>query len=318
MLGIDVGADLLRSWASWLAPEVQPFFVESLSQWPAGVDGPSVLSAEQRDTYEVWNLDRTLKVLWLDKSTFAAMPRADRAALVRLQARSHRGAVPTVRRWSDLFDAAALRSQADGHRFVWWPSHLDSWAAEVLRRRVSAESLASRHEEVSERTWEASAAVLPCARALAGSFAPRSGANCFGTVMAAAGVAGAAEEWMLQKPFSDWLETTCRGGGHDDEPGTVLIWRDHAGQPVHAAVTIGGGWALEKPSQTWSTPRAILRVSDVIRTTRSPGKRLGRRHLLRSHVVGQAPMARPTGVEHCGFASARSGASASSLKRPGR
>lgn len=285
-LGIDVGADLVRSWASWLAPEVQPFFVESLGQWPAGVDGPSVLSAEQRDTYEVWNLDRTLKVLWLDESTFAAMPRADRAALVRLQARSHRGAVPMVRRWSDLFDAAALRSQADGHRFVWWPSHLDSRAVEVLMRAVSNEALPSRHKEVSESTWKASAAVLPCARALAGSFAPGSGANCFGTVMAAAGVASAAERWMLQKPFSDWLGAECRPGGHDDEPGTVLVWRDDAGQPVHAAVTVGGGWALEKPSQTWSTPRVILPVRDVIRSTRSPGKRLERRHLRRSQVVG--------------------------------
>lgn len=286
MLGIDVGEDLLRSWAAWLAPEVQPFFVESLSPWPAGVDGPSVLSAEQRDTYELWNLDRTQKVLWLDESRFAAMPRADRAALVRLQARSHRGAVPAVRRWSDLFDAAVLRSQADGHRFVWWPSHLDSRAAEVLRRVVSTESLASRHQEVSERTWDASAAVLPGARTLSGSFAPGSGSNCFGTVMAAAGVAGAAEEWVLQKPFSDWLEVACSPGGDDEEPGTVLIWRDHAGQPVHAAVTIGSGWALEKPSQAWSTPRAILPVRDVIRTTRSPGKCLERRQLCRSQVVG--------------------------------
>lgn len=283
MLGIEVADDLVRSWASWLAPEVQPFFVESLGQWPAGVDGPSVLSAEQRDTYELWNLDRTLKILWLEESTFAAMPRADRAALVRLQARVHRGAVPTVVQWTDLFDAAALRSQADGHRFVWWPSHLDSWATEVLRRVISTEGLASCHQAVSERTWKASADVLPCARDLAGSFALGSGANCFGTVMAAAGVVGAAEEWMLQQPFSDWLGAECRPGGHDDEPGTVLIWRDHTGLPVHAAVTIGGGWALEKPSQTWSTPRRILPVADVIRSTRSPGKRLERRQLRQSH-----------------------------------
>lgn len=283
MLGIEVADDLVRSWVSWLAPEVQPFFVKSLGQWPAGVDGPSVLSAEHRDTYELWNLDRTLKILWLDESTFAAMPRADRAALVRLQAQSHRGAVPTVLHWTDLFDAAALRSQADGHRFVWWPSHLDSSAAEILRRVLSTDGLASRHEEVSERTWQSGTAVLPRARELAGSFAPGSGANCFGTVMAAAGVVGAAEEWMLQKPFSDWLSEACCPGGHDDAPGTVLVWRDDALEAVHAAVTIGGGWALEKPSQTWSTPRMILPVRDVIRSTRSPGRHLERRQLRQSH-----------------------------------
>jgi hypothetical protein len=283
VLGVDVDADLLSSWRGWLAPERQPFFSEH-GEAAAAVTGDLQrgLSAELRDTFTLWKVKDETSVLWFDEASFVALPRAERAALVRSQVRLGRGAVPVVRRWLDVLDAAALKAQADGHRFVWWPSLLrpGATARDVLVRVIESDGLPSRHRDVANATWRKCSRLLPAARALAGTFPRSSGPNCFGTVMAAAGVEGAADEWMLREPFLGWLDGHCEPGGDDDRPGTVLVWSDCDGTPMHAAVTIGDGWAIEKPSQTWATPRGVLRVRDVVRANRSPAHRL-RRHRIR-------------------------------------
>jgi hypothetical protein len=206
--------------------------------------------------------------------------------LVRAQVDHRRGAVPSVRRWSDLVDPATLRSQADGRRFVWWPSLVASNPHEILSRVACAapdggerDALPSRHAEVARATWNRCAAALPKARRVAGSFPASSGPNCFGTVMAAAGVAETPHKWTLQAQFLAWLDAACRPGGRDDDAGTVLLWRDSKGAPVHAVVTVGDGWVLEKASQEWWTPRAIRPVGDVIRTSRARGQRLERHRI---------------------------------------
>jgi hypothetical protein len=280
VLGIAVGDALVRDWQSWLAPAVQPFFVESASDWPAGVVADHDLSPELRDTYKTWRMTGTRERVWLDEAAFLAMSRADRTRLVRAQVECRRGAVPTVRGWSDLVDPARLRSQADGHRFVWWPSLVATNAEAILQRAVASDLPASRHAEVPARVWTACAAVLPGAQSVAGSFPEGSGPNCFGTVVAAAGVDGAAREWLVDEPFQKWLDATCRSGGDDRAPGTVLVWRSAAGLPVHAAVTIGEGWVLEKPSQEWSSPRAVVTIDDARRLNRARGQRLERHHIV--------------------------------------
>ncbi|MEY2426374.1 MAG: hypothetical protein QOI61_1946 [Actinomycetota bacterium] len=288
VLGIDVDAALLTAWRDWLAPEIQPFFVESLRRWPKLHDRHE-LQPELHYTYTLWNVPRRLKTLWLDEATFFELPRAARAALVRDQVTCGRGAVPTVRKWADLSDATELRSQADGHRFVWWPSLIAHSYREVCARFVESDGLPpyprtaapSRHREVPNSTWRACAAVVPGARSLAGTFPFPAGANCFGTVMAASGIASATNEWMLREPFLAWLRSACRPGGRDEDPGTVLVWRDHAGLPVHAAVTMGDGWAFEKASGAWWTPRVVAPVDELIRTNRSVGLRLERHHIAR-------------------------------------
>ncbi len=241
--------------------------------------GSRSLTDELRDTYEVWNVDRAAVIVWLDEVTFHALPFPTRARLVARQVAIGRGAVPSVRGWSDLVAPARLRGQAGGHRFVWWPSLVAQAPREVLNRLASAEHLPSRHREVPVGTWRACAPVLPGARTLAGTFADGSGANCFGTVMAAAGVPGAAEEWMQVEPFETWLAASTRGGRDDAAPGTVLVWRDRNQQPVHAAVSLGAGWALEKSSQRWISPRSVHTVAQVLRAARTRGWRLQPRRL---------------------------------------
>lgn len=122
--------------------------------------------------------------------------------------------------------------------------------------------------------------LLPGARALAGRFPAGSGPNCFGTVMAAAGVAGAESVWMQREPFETWLAGTTRAGGRDGDVGTVLVWRSPDGLVQHAAVTLGDGWALHKASQGWMSPTTVLTVADAVRSARSAGRRL-HRHTLR-------------------------------------
>lgn len=284
VLGIEATGGLQKRWREWLAPEPQPFFVESLRSWPRGRVGQQ-LTAELAHTYATWRVDRSLQILWLDEAGFAAMPSPERSALLRAQLQYRRGALPPVRRWSDLLDPAVLRSQSSSSRFVWWPSLVSIKPGDILSRVIAAapegvEALAlpSRHGEVARATWRRCSGPLPEARRLAGAFPWSSGPNCFGTVMGAAGVAGAENELVVGASFLGWVDSACRPGGRDSDPGTVLVWRDGAGLPVHAAVTIGDGWALEKASGEWWTPRAVRAVDDVIRTRRTKGQHLERHH----------------------------------------
>ncbi|HVF11775.1 MAG TPA: hypothetical protein VNA87_01680 [Actinomycetota bacterium] len=281
ILGVEVPAPLMTKWRRWLAPRLQPFFVSTLAfDLPTSAQGE--MTPELRDTFRAYSVDRDLQTVWLSEQMFVDLNRKTRAQLVRAQVNHGRGAVPVVRRWEELLDPAVLRAQADGHRFVWWPSLFVNDLGAVLDRVVSEDRLPSRHAEVHETCWERCAELLPGARALAGTFPSRSGPNCFGTVMAASGLAKAADAWMLAAPFENWLDETTRRGGDDDSPGTVLVWRDHNGGARHAAVTIGDGWGLEKPSQDWHSPRGVSAVQDLIRSNRIRGWRLQRRQLIRA------------------------------------
>ena len=149
----------------------------------------------------------------------------------------------------------------------------------MVIRFVEAGRRASRHAEVAESTWRRALTVLPAARPLAGTFPDRSGPNCFGTVMAAAGVVGADTTWMQREPFEDWLDAATRPGGDDHAAGTVLVWRDERRQVQHAAVTLGDGWALHKPSQRWMSPTKVLTGREVILSSRRAGCHLARHRI---------------------------------------
>lgn len=57
----------------------------------------------------------------------------------------------------------------------------------------------------------------------------------------------------------------------------MLVWRSSTGLVQHAAVTLGGGWALHKPSQGWMSPVKVLAVAEVIGSARGADRRLSRR-----------------------------------------
>ena len=265
----------MDSWRRWFAPEVQPFLVNEALR--GSVAGQSMaLTPEMQDTFLLYGEETRERVIGLNRSEFDALPPDLRAALVRHQVASGRRLVPSLRSVPATW-LASLGQDGDGHRFVWWRDTLELYGDDPVLQFVADDLLPSRHEQVRESTWERARVVLPVARDLAGTFADGGGPNCFGTVMAAAGVTDAADTWMLREPFEAWLAGATQPGGDDAQPGTVMVWRDRRGSVQHAAVTLGDGWALHKPSQGWMTPRKVLSVQEVKRRARQVGHRLSRR-----------------------------------------
>jgi hypothetical protein len=257
VLGIDVGSELLEKWRGWYAPERQPFPVDGLSKSDLAVlpEHEERPSDEVRDTFFLYHGHRR----WLLEDEFRAL---DTGLRRRLRALRRRSMLPKpVPRWP-----SELAAVGDGPLIHW----------------VEAACRPSRHLEVAEATWHRCSQQLPRARDLAGTFSAQgSGANCFGTVLAAAGDRTAEERWVQVDEFMTWLRSETepvRGNDHDDEPGTVLVWREN-GEVAHAAVTIGDGWALVKPSQSWSSPRLLIPARQAVLGWRYPGTRLARHRL---------------------------------------
>jgi hypothetical protein len=255
---------------------VQPFLADAVLAASIGEHAGEVsLSDEVRDTYCLYGLPSGVQYVWLSEAQFLALPRRSRAALVRAQRNLDRELVPSVRSWASVVGDQA-RAQADGHRFVWWRSLLKGCEERVLRDYIEEGRRASRHDEVPESVWESAVRTLPHARRIAGSFATTSGPNCFGTVMAAAGVVDADTVWMQREPFERWLSEETRPNGDDAVPGTVLVWRSPDGLVQHAATTLGDGWVLHKPSQGWMSPNKVLTTLECKSSSRAAGRRLER------------------------------------------
>ncbi len=279
VLGIQVSFALFAQWVRWFAPESQPFLVPAGNALAlAGRPFDYANEPELRDTFELYTRAEGVLVREFTQDDFTSLHRAVRNDLVRFQINQGRAQVPSVRTWPAL-RPAGISQQADGHRFVWWPSLLHGREREVLVPYVEKGRQMSRHGEVSAKTWAGVKGILPNARELAGNFPHGSGPNCFGIVMGAAGVSSAENTWMQREPFEEWLFDVTQPGGRDDEPGTVLVWRSASNLVQHAAVTLGDGWALHKPSQGWMSPVKVLPVRDIFRSARESGRRVSRRVL---------------------------------------
>lgn len=257
VLGIEIDDDLLARWRDWYAPQRQPFRVDELlsqlgPQVPR-IDGTT--TPEWRDTFFLYRGTWT----WLTEDEFGALPLAVRRALRRGRRAGMRPKPSPV-----------------------WPSALAQVADDPLLRWIEAGVAPSEHAQVDEATWARARRILPGAQALAGTFpSAGSGPNCFATVVAAADDLGRADEWMQTEDFDSWLDqrtTPWSGTARDDSPGTVLVWTEH-GKLAHAAITLGDGWALHKPSQSWSSPRLVWSVRRLVNSWRFPSTRLSR-HLL--------------------------------------
>lgn len=276
VLNIPVSDKLQALWRGWLAPPRQPLFLTA--EEAAAFDLPTIsrqaveLTPEKRDTNSEWGIAAAAdRVAWLELERWPSLgPRLQRE-LLGTQVQHGRGNIPRRRDFADLLPGLP------NARFLWTPDLLTD---AVLERAVLDGGPACQKPQVPESVWEAASALLPHVRELAGTFAPHSGANCFGAVMGAAGVAGAENEWMQREPFEAFLEERTRSGGGDDQPGTVLLWRSGDGLAQHAALTLGEGWAFHKASQVWTSPRVALPVDDLKRAARERGKRLSRRHLV--------------------------------------
>jgi hypothetical protein len=248
ILGIDVETQLLDRWREWLMPPEQPYLVPRNVAAAAGLaDDRARLTFEVTDSFLLYDTGDSA-VCWLSRSGSRGLP------------------------------AEIRRDQPARHR---WPSGDRARDLATVMRFVEEGRRQSRHADVGESTWRRASAVLPAARELAGTFPAGSGPNCFGTVMSAAGESGAARTWMQRAPFEEWLAKVTKPGGRDDAAGTVLVWRDAGAAVQHAAVTLGDGWALHKPSQGWMSPTKVLAVRDAMLSARARGHHVERHTLLR-------------------------------------
>lgn len=249
VLGIDVGDELLETWCDWLMPERQPYAVpRSLADSRGWADGRAALSFELLDSFELYGVGRNEAIVWLGRGEGRSLPEAVR------------------------------RAQPAAHR---WPSRDRARDRARVIRRVERGRRASRHGELGAY-WSEVSEVLPGAAAIAGTFPERSGPNCFGAVMGAAGVAGSAGAWVQLDEFEDWLAAEAAPSARGDGLGVVYVWRTGDGEAAHAAVGLGRGWLLHKPSQGWMSPTKVLTVQEGKHSARQVGLHLSRYRLTRS------------------------------------
>lgn len=246
-LGIEVPPDLLGRWREWFAPQLQPFNTSHLGEDVAGLGRSAEATLSLRDTFHVYSDEDWT---WLEQPEFTALDLPTKRALLRDRA--------ATGRVSQLFDGdrALAKTIAVDSRIVWWPETLRQVGDQPLLDYAEDGLPPSRHREVTSAAWSSGKHLLPKAAGLAGKFPASSGPNCFGAVLAAAG-AGSASDWTQREPFEEWLAACTqlvRGTQRDNLPGVVLVWRNHDGLAEHAAVTIGEGYALSKPSQGWFSP----------------------------------------------------------------
>jgi hypothetical protein len=261
VLGISVGSELVDRWRVWFAPPTQPFRTDELPpEIVAAIpDNRAEPTSEWRDTFFMYGGGTWT---WLDEEAFGSLPSRCRRALLAARRKSVRPkkCVPV------------------------WPSELARSGDDLMFEWVASAVRPSRHREVSSAAWNRAKVMLPWAQQLAGTFPPSgSGANCFGNVMVAAGVCDADGVQIGPGPFQTWLDERTEfitGTEHDDEPGVVFVWTEH-GDLAHATVTIGDGWMLSKPSQSWSSPRLVWTVREAVNSWRHPDTRLSRHRMLR-------------------------------------
>ncbi|SDT37748.1 hypothetical protein SAMN04489812_5486 [Microlunatus soli] len=259
VLEIEVGEDLVDRWRDWFAPAVQPFRTDILQ--------PQVAAAlpirrveptpEWTDTFFMYHGAWT----WLTEEEFGALRPSVRRSLRAARRRTVRPKLMPV-----------------------WPSELARAGDELMFNWVASGAVRpSRHESVASTVWTHAHPVLPQAERLAGTFAVSgSGANCFGTVLAATGL-DVSDVLVGPVRFQAWLDEHTEpisGTAFDDQPGVVFAWTEH-GDLAHATVTVGDGWMLAKPSQAWSSPRLVNTVREVVTSWRYPDTSLSRYRIVR-------------------------------------
>lgn len=254
VLGIPVTEEMLDVWEGFYAAPRQPFRLAGLDptvRTALPTTPEAHLTPELRDTFFVYGSGPWV---WFSEAEFARLAPTVRAGLVAERRRRTRPKPPVA-----------------------WPS--DPHLRVRLVRWVEAGVRPSLHSLAGQQLAQVTRRCLPRAAELAGAFPTGSGANCFGTVMAATGLQTHGD-WVQQDQFDRWLQerTIPVGGGSDLDPGRVLVWHER-GRLAHAAVTIGGGFVLNKPSQSWSSPTLVWTVEELVNSWRLPGTRLSRREI---------------------------------------
>lgn len=196
LLGIDVDDSLYAHWVTWYCPNFQMFRAGELSPIARErltiVDLPDV-PLEIRDTFGAYRGEWAC----ITEKDFIDLPAAVRSEILATH-------------------------EPDEVGLFCWPSTPEDEKDTALLRFMLAGQAPSQHRSVSATTWASCAPLLPAAQRLGGTFARRSGPNCFGTVMAAAG----EDVELVQVQTAQFDAFLSRRASRADDA--------DLGQPVHA------------------------------------------------------------------------------------
>jgi hypothetical protein len=302
ILGCRIENATLEAWSRHLVFEREPIFLtDAALEWLE----PEMLALTRdefnqlsgslglafKDAYQTYSVsgDAT-RVMLFTSEEFHLLSLPARARLMRLQVELRRGQVypmsfvsgvltdfPSALGFleSDIFDSdagryLALRSDAWWRlsarvRHAWLDHFVSQDRAVCLSGRLSSkllQGITGKHPSIVAE--------------LVGSFASRSGPNCFATTLAA--VTGSlniarsiAGLWLPAESFLRGLserEFHPRGplSSARLEPSDVLVWFDQHHRAQHACYALTSEAVLNKDAQAWFAPRQLLPLETVLKT----------------------------------------------------
>ncbi len=307
IVGCRVETSTLEAWSRHLVFEREPIFLtDAALEWLE----PEMLALTRseftalsaslglafKDAYRTYSVSNdATRVMLFTSEEFHLLSLESRARLMRLQTQLDRGQVypiafvervlaefPSAMGFleSDTFDTDAgphvgLRSDAWWRlsarvRYAWLAQFVSQDRSVCLSARLSARMLhgiTGKHPSIVAE--------------LIGSFASRSGPNCFATTLAAVtnsltiarSIAGL---WLPAEAFL--RELTAREyhpraplQNASLEPSDVIIWFDADHRARHACYALTPEMVLNKDAQAWYAPRQLLPLETVLDTWREDG-----------------------------------------------
>ena len=278
LLNCPVEPTTWLAWTHHFAPAAQPFFLsneqlEQLPHWPRWSRREfydANVSLSVRDTLSTYSVAPEASwIVWFDEASFERLAPPSQSSLLQAQRKHGRGGVYSLENCQPLLTADEIGRLEQRVRddFVLWPRLHGALSSKsqynLLARFVLEDRLPCCRAELSEAHRQRLDGRFPDVRRMAGTFLTESGGNCLSTVMAAFGAPAVEAVWTHQAPFERWLEEATTSAKRFDL-GTVLVWRNDAGVVQHAALSLGEGSVFHKESQTWSTPRQVMTLDNVL------------------------------------------------------
>lgn len=249
---------------------------------------------QSASVYNLWEQSKECWV-WASSSNLRAqLPQDLLERIFQEQARLNRGQVHDaewmswLERECSLSDASKrlLDShvfQTSGTRHMIMTYEIWQTLPREVREHTLLRWLASRLEqEPRSRDLDEIPAIhpasLPLLRSYAGRFSDSSGANCFAAALAFCmenhvQAGEVIRLWLHQGPFFRMLDSIgyilCmqvqdESGLDSIEPSDVLVWRNHAGEGIHAAYCIAAGFVFNKMGQSWEQPWSVIDIKDIL------------------------------------------------------
>jgi hypothetical protein len=292
VLGCPVSETLLAQWSSLFLCDAAPFFFTDELTLPHEtlVLSRKALSENQfdlsyTDSYAIYAVSPDAKwVAFLTPAEFDALAPATQRSLLAAQHELRRRQVYLWEQVEHFLQPCIEQAESrcvtvSGEKYFVLDTKIWRLLTDELRRRWLIEFITKDNRldclasTLSEAEW--SQIEYPSIRSLAGTFAFRSGPNCFSTTLAAVTRQQATAEtianfWLHQETFFQGLAqrgyrlSMGESVLNPDLQDVVLVWQDQHGTAQHACYVIGNNLALNKNSQSWFTPRQLLHLDTLL------------------------------------------------------